>query len=373
MFAPKYQFDLSASQEGQPLNLTALKRAVSSHLPAEDSWLQIAKHSPALEELHLIDKQVEIPIGETPTLKLQVKTLLQHMPSLRRLRIEGSILAWHLIPQLPTLNNLRCLTIYSGWKIAFHRMCTDEVAIPVADVPWSTLPNLKYLDIRFICNHHSIQQIVPPGLLGLRIEFFGPKDHLSIPDLHWLQRACPDLRRLELDIGSFLPESKDGRQMPQETANRLHALSGFRNLHVLRLFPTYWDDGKLLPHPLESNHWPVTLFAKLQKSVPSLRELHICMSYGEYPFDVVPRMFEGHRPLKFRVLRVDETEYTLRYSFAYSETATEAIFRGDLDSPVSERSVPVQLHKFFDDLDHDWVISHCDYVGNHQRMDEEEE
>lgn len=370
--APKYQEDIAVSKDEQPLQLISFKRDLCLETPNKDSWLRIAKHQQGLEELQLVDKQTEIALGEFPTIKPQVRKILQRTSSIQRLRIEGSILAWHLIPDILNLNRLQHLTIYSAWRIAFHRTCTDDIVTPTTDLPWLSLPNLRYLDIRFICHHFSIQQMVPPGLLGLRIEFFDAKGFLTVSDIHWLQKWCPHLERLELDIGNFFSRTLGEAQIPEDTADRLDALVGFRHLRVLRFFPTYWDNGKLLRHPLKSKCWPVTLFARLQKQVTSLRQLHICMSYGEYPFDAVPRTFDENRPLKFRVLKANQSEYILRYSFAYSGFATDITFQGSINNFIGSKPVFVRLDDFFEDLDHDWVIPHADFVGSHQKVDEDE-
>lgn len=365
VFAPKYQRQTVWSKERPPLKLTALKRVVSNKLneSKKDNWLRIAKYSPILEELNLIGEQVEITDAEEPALKPQVVTLLQKLPSLQRLRLEGSAIAWHLIPELSVLHNLRHLTIYSGWKKAFHRTCVEEMPTPTADLPWLSLPNLKYLDIRFICRHFSIQQIVPPGLLGLRIEFFGPNDFLSISDLQWLAKTCPALDRLEVDIGKFFSSPSTNTGVDEETAERLDCLRNFRHLRILRFFPTYWRKGKMLPHPLQSKHWPVILFRQLQESLTSLRQLYICMSYGEYPFDIVPLMDDTYRPIKFRVVKVNEQEHSLLRTHACSGTAVEMIYKHESKSRVAEKQLATRHDEFFKDLDDGWILPHCDFVG----------
>lgn len=367
--APRYQQQLMLPKDARPLRLVTLRRVTEdqSPNPRPDNWLRMVSSSQELEEIHLIGEQVEIIADEEPVMDRQISKVFQHMYNIRRLRLQGSAIAWHLLPDLQNFTNLRHLTIYSGWRKSFHRTCNEKNEEPTRDLPWLTLPHLKHLDIRFICRHFSIEQIVPPGLLSLRIEFFSAADLLSTGDLRWLSQTCPDLDRLEFDIGSFQhntsPDSSATGDIPQETVDRLDCLTNnFRNLRVLRFSPTYWQDGHMLRHPLPDMNWPISLFRRLQRKLTSLRQLYVCISYGEYPFDIVPQM-EDNKPIKFRVYRTNDNELVLRSSIACSTVATETKWHNGIEDPSSLRNVSVQYDDFFDDLGSNWNLSSYDFVG----------
>lgn len=328
---------------------------------------------PLLEELHLSEAYLDSMEFPPPlaSFSSEICGLSQTLPLLRRLHIEGSILTECFLKILPTLNALEDLSIYSIFKRAFHKGCDDEDAgvEPASTMPWLELPKLRKLELKFVCKHFTMGQLIPKGLVALRIEFYGIEDRLMRNDLEWLARHCPGLERLELDadispksrfpVGASLEPSNN----LAEGASVLSQLQRFRKLRTLRLFASYWRNGKLLPHPFESEKsilTTVTAFLYLRSKCPDLNLFIITISSGEYPFDVVSRMSLTKRPAKFVLRNVGGRDDTLiRWGYAGHCELYEIIYKGQTAMP-SFTQVSCSREDFFDDLHEDWILPQCE-------------
>jgi len=330
---------------------------------AYDQLLSNLRGAKALEELHISEKVVDS--GLFPHLQShaqQCSLLVSSLPRLRRLRVEGSQLTKETLKMLSGMTTLEDLSIYSSYRAAFHPSCTEHspVSNNADEMPWVQLPKLRKLDLRFVCQHFTIQQLIPPGLRALRIEFYGGNEHFKPEDMDWLAQQCPQMERLELDIGDLndILSIENGLPMDTEVSRNFACLRGFRRLRVLRLLPSYWNEGNLRPHPLPRPSWPVPFFRHLQLSCLSLRTLIICISFGDYPFDVIQRMSVETRPIKFVVRSFGvHDELVARYGHADVAEMMQMTYRAG--HPVGCPSImSVPTTSYFDDLGEDWIIAH---------------
>lgn len=316
-----------------------------------------------LEELYISETVLDNgPWRHLQSHAQQCSLLVSTLPSLRRLRVGGSQLTKEILEIVPSITTLEDLSIYSSHRAAFHPACSDDSLVPsnTEEMRWMRLPNLRKLDIRFVCRHFTIQQLVPPGLRALRIEFYGANEHLKPEDLTWLAQECSQMERLELDIGEMnnIFSTEDGLPMDTEVSRNFACLQSFRRLRVLRLLPSYWNEGDLRPHPLPRPSWSVAFFRRLQLLCPCLRTLIICISFGEYPFDVIERMSIESRPIKFVVKSFGvHDELVARYGHADIAEMMQMTYRAG--RPIGCPSiVSVPKTSYFDDLGEDWIISH---------------
>lgn len=315
--------------------------------------------SPMLEELHVSERALDLEssLSQYSSNAPQICRLVTTLPLLRRVRIEGADLTAEFLKILPNLTMLHDLSIYSVYRRVFHQGCDelDGEMQPTDPMPWLQLPNLKKLDLKFVCKHFTMPQLIPKGLIALRIEFYGSlaDEHLTPEDLDWLALNCPDLERLELDIGSL--------ESPESYAEMLVKLGQFRKLRTLRLFPTYWRKGKLLPHPFKAEQSlgsSVDIFARLRRLCSNLQTLIISISFGEYPFDIVSRMWLVNRPSKFVLRNVGaKDDILVRWGYAAHDEMYETLFRGE-EVVSDSRAVISSEHGFFDDLNENWILEH---------------
>lgn len=333
--------------------------------------LQALENSPDLEELQVSEKELymqeEVPYESHAT---EICSLIASLPSIKRLSVEGAGLTTKTLAILSQLQKLEDLRIYSSYRAAFHPDCPDHgcPSIPTANMPWLHLPNLKRLDLRFVCKHFTIQQLVPKDLTALRIEYFGAKDRLSVSDLHWLATHCPDLEQLELDIGDLndiylpAPELNIRWGAPSTEASGLfRVLCSFQSLQTLRLFPSYWQDGTMSPAPFKSSFQLAFMFRAIQKHNSCFRTLLVCISYGEYPFDLIPRMEEHSRPWKYVINDVGDGNLLLKTGFAANAEIHEMLFTAK-NGMVTKGKKPVQPRTFIDDLT-GWILPHYDLTN----------
>ena len=284
--------------------------------------------------------------------------------SLRRLRIDGVTLCRDMIDVLPQLRELEHLSIYSRFRATFHKGCDSEdtPTEPTVSMSWLELPKLKTLDLRFLCGHFKVEQIVPKGLTGLRVEFYGAHEGFTARDLDWLSCHSPLLERLELDIGELddifedTEDLKDRSLACNETRELFRCLQHFGRLRTLRLCPTYWRDGKMQRIPMLNRDRVVHIFWRLRNSCPSLQMLIVCISWGEYPVDIVPRMGVSQRPMKLTVKDIGvEGQVALRCGYACVAEVEQQLYQ-DCESIGDSTIVPVPGREFFDDLENSWTF-----------------
>lgn len=359
--------------------LKAIQWSYPTNRLARDDHIGLLKHlksATMLQELHLSEKVLDLneDYARNPTCSPQLCDFMSTLPNLRRCRIEGNDLTKDFLAILPNLSLLEDLSIYSVYRRVFHAACDlkeAEGAAPesTVDMPWLKLPKLRSLDLRYICKHFNLSQLVPPGLKALRIEFFGRDERVGLQDLDWLIHNCAGLERLELDLGSlvdFDPQAKvlEASSKPSPSSHLLsllRKLCGFRRLRILRLFPTYWHQEKLLSNPFANDSGvasAVKVFSEIRSVGSNICTMIICISFGEYPFGIVPRMSLSTRPIKYLVRAVDDCKTTVvRWSYAASDECFEMPYEGDT-ALSSFRTISVSPKTFFDDLDHDWILPH---------------
>ena len=176
---------------------------------------------------------------------------------LRRLRIDGPHMQRQLHDVTSKLQCLEDLHIDASKSSTFHANCTynrpyvwSDVNYPFFDVDFACLPRLKTLELTGICNHVPIRNVAAASLRCLKLH--KPHDRSSVvssesqrspSDLNTLAKIAPRLERLELDIGyvEYLwhPTAIPGVDVDLEQYRFLSALSHFRSLRVLRIFPPY--------------------------------------------------------------------------------------------------------------------------------------
>lgn len=359
-------------------HLRALQWAFPTNKLARDSHVQLLEdlHSaPILEELHISERILDLNerFSRSGTCAPQICELISRLLCLRRCRIEGSILTGHFLNILPSLLLLQDLSIYSVYRRVFHPACDLEDAEreepdSTVDMPWLKLPNLRKFDLRYICKHFTMGQLIPDGLTALRIEFFGGEERINPGDLGWLVQHCPKLERLELDMGSLVDFNDNQAKLSESSSaastqlsDMFRKLRGFRHLRTLRLFPSYWFRQKLLSNPFADDDGvasSIKIFSQLRSECSSLRTLIICISFGEYPFDIVPRMSLSIRPVKY-VLRAigAHDDVLVRWGYGASDEIYEVAYQGDTALPGS-KTILVSAKSFFDDLSSDWLLPH---------------
>lgn len=255
--------------------LRALQWAYPTNASVRDSHIHLLnelRSSPLLEELHVSERILDLNehFARSVSCATQICGLVPTLPLLKRIRIEGNDLCKKFLVIIPRLVALQDLSIYSVYRRVFHKTCDlEDATIPepksTVDMPWLKLPNLRKLDLRFVCKHFNMEQIIPKGLTSLRIEFYGAEERMTPEDMDWLVQHCPNLEQLELDMGLMensnfqANRSEDSTNASSLFFNMVNASSHFlkmierlkdlRHLRTLRLFPSYWFNGKLLSHP----------------------------------------------------------------------------------------------------------------------------
>lgn len=358
--------------------LKALQWAHPTNRLTRDSHIKLLDDlhsSPLLEELHVSERILDLDehFARNISSATQICNLVSTLPHLKRIRIEGNDLAKEFSLILPSLVTLEDLSIYSVYRRVFHETCDLEDATNpnphlTVDMPWLKLPRLRKLDLRFVCKHFGIEQLIPPGLTALRAEFYGAEERMTPEDMDWLVQYCPHLEQLELDMG-LMEASNFQATVPETstaTSSRFRAmigkLKGFRRLKILRLFPSYWFNGKLLSHPFIGSTENVTsavrVFRLIRSICPSIHNLTISISFGEYPFDVVPRMSLDTRPMKFVLRSVGEQDDVLVHAgYGANTELLELVYRGET-ALLDVKVIPTLPKDFFDDLSDGWILPH---------------
>ena len=168
-----------------------------------------------------------------PTIQLRLSTILPHLKSLRALRLRAEQL----------------LTFHHNCPYAKNAIHSD-VNHPYFEVDFAFLPHLTSLSMEGICNHVPIQNLVSPSLRSLkfhrpylRVSVFAAESQRSPTDLLKAAKIAPNLQKLELDIGFienlWHPTAIPGVDVDPELYRFLAALTQFKHLRFLRLFPPY--------------------------------------------------------------------------------------------------------------------------------------
>ncbi|OAG43522.1 hypothetical protein AYO21_02108 [Fonsecaea monophora] len=268
-------------------------RSERPHLKEGSSWT----------ELRLM---VSLPLRFTP--RPSIHSLDPSMipwANLRRLAIE-----WTFYPSMndfiyscaPRLSHLQALRLDAFRKRHYHEACSyvsdgeDNSLGRLAEHPFAidftNMPELQELEINGICNHIPITDLVGPNLRRLRLHcenprfsVYGKESQRSHTDIITAANLAPNLEWLELDIGNienlWHPTAIPGVDVDVEQYMFLNALTKFRHLRFLRLFPpfapmTSQPADHRVPHVVPvTDDQAVRIFEQLRRECPSLQILSI--------------------------------------------------------------------------------------------------
>lgn len=278
--------------------------------------------------------------------------------SLRRLSIRGKWIFGSVFAlDLPNLESLRIQRIDSRrdqitleryrWETCswYLPSLSDDDTHARFRIDFSRLPCLKYLYIEGICNHIPIENVVTPGLRALKLH--SPSGRTSTDaqisqrtpaDLLRLAGLAPHIHSLQLDIGHISklwhPTAIAGVDVNNGIYNFLAALSNFKELRTLRLFPPYVSanvftaEGRMAQQPISDSD-AVAMFLRLRAQIPTLQNFSIAPSdfdfYGTGGDDLFRHLLQAHhnfRPMLWRMhawgdqtilnTRQSHTRYTQR-------------------------------------------------------------
>ena len=202
----------------------------------------------------------------------------------------------------PQLMNLEALRLHAGQKRLFHpkcryqapsiRMFEDPPEMRPFALDFTKMRHLRELEIDGICNHVSVVDLVGPNLRSLRLHSEDPlfsvyslESQLFPDDVLAAARLAPNLERLELDIGYidklWYPTAIVGVDVDVGQYSFLNALTKFRHLRFLRLFPPFVPKdsprhSRSITHTLPvTDDQAIRIFEHLRGKCPSLQLLSI--------------------------------------------------------------------------------------------------
>ncbi|EXJ64347.1 hypothetical protein A1O7_00683 [Cladophialophora yegresii CBS 114405] len=203
---------------------------------------------------------------------------------------------------LHQLFNLRALHLRAYRQRGYHPACPYE-APPgrifddppdshLLTIDYDKIPRLEELAIDGICNHIAVSQLVGGGLRSLRLHrednlfsVHSVESQRCHRDILLAAQLCPELEHLELDVG-YIENLWQSVAVPGVDVDVgqyafLNAISKFRRLKFLRLFPPFVARGS--PHDRRSlchrlpvaDYQAVRIFEHLRNECPSLQLLSI--------------------------------------------------------------------------------------------------
>jgi len=258
--------------------------------------LNLVRTFDKLQELHLrASSDSQLTSSEIPEMLLVMRDL-------RRLSLTGSGFCSETLKIVSKLDKLESLRLHAGSERIFHTQLRDH---DFEGLPYLRLPNLKSLEIRYISKYLSIEHVVPSSLRHLRLEYQNRSDRLGAFDLRWIAKTAPDLECLELNIGSlenlWHPTAIAGVDVDVEVYRILDALSSFKKLQRLRLFPSYRQStaGHLrFKQPIDDEQ-AVRIFNHLRRQCRNLQVLIISSSYLDYQSILDPYAQYVNDPIKW--------------------------------------------------------------------------
>ncbi|KAI1629145.1 hypothetical protein EDD37DRAFT_38558 [Exophiala viscosa] len=202
----------------------------------------------------------------------------------------------------PKLTNLEALRLRADHQRLYHPACRYEIPtmglfadtpiVPAFEVDFSHMKQLQDLEIDGMCNHIPIISLLGPNLRSLRLHredalwsVYSAESQRSHADILFASRVSPGLERLELDIGYienlWHPTAIPGVDVDVEQYAFLNAISKFRSLRYLRLFPPFvpkdsprWSRSVRHCVPV-SDDQAIRVFEYLRKECRSLQVLSI--------------------------------------------------------------------------------------------------
>lgn len=233
----------------------------------------------SLEELHLREpNNLSFTSGEL---------LPPQLRNLKRLSVLGVGLCSATLRTINQITSLESLRLNSTIDTVFHSHLRNH---SFEGLPYLRLPNLQSLEIRYISRYLSIEHIIPSTktLTHLRLEYHNRNERLTSYDLRWISRNTPNLHTLELNVGPLAnlwhPTAIAGVDLDVDVYSMLEALSSFKNLRILRMFPSYWHSSGGYLHfaqPVSDNQ-AVRIFHHLRLSCTKLSLLIIANSLLDY-------------------------------------------------------------------------------------------
>jgi len=315
-----------------------------------------AQHPPlkvftSLHELHLEEPSNDdlIPGGFANTLLC--------MSALRRLSLVGAGLCSAALSVVSQLRDLESLCLNSSMDRIFHAHLRNH---EFEGLPYLHLPRLQSLEIRYISRYLSIEHIVPKTIRHLRIEYHNRDERLTPFDLRWIARHVPELDSLEINTGALAnlwhPTAVAGVDVDMEVYGMLGALSYFKKLRTLRLFPSYWQTwtGRYLHfvQPVDDEQ-AVRIFKHIRLQCKQLRLLIISNSYLDYRRKYNVYSHGSHEPVKW-VVRPSGSRILLTTHQAEKNYHLEQVWEGDRRLTMSTvRHHWRRLH--FDNLEY-WTL-----------------
>jgi hypothetical protein len=210
----------------------------------------------------------------------------------------GDAMYW-MLHHLP---NLRALHLRAERQRKYHPACPYEAPpIRIFDDPpdshplrieYDKLPHLQELAIDGICNHIAIPHLVGESLRSLRLHredslfsVHSAESQRCHRDILLAAQLCPGLEHLELDVG-YIENLWQSVAIPGVDVDVgqyafLNAISKFRRLKFLRLFPPFVargsprDSRRLSHRPPVADYQAVRIFEHLRNECPSLQLLSI--------------------------------------------------------------------------------------------------
>lgn len=214
--------------------------------------------TPSWTELRLLVQQ---PSGTTNCALRDLDVSVVPWENLRRLSIVWKY-TMHLTQFIhdiaPLLTNLHALRIQADHQRAYDQTCRYDIPDggvyawnamgPTFQIDYSHMKQLRELEIDGICHHVLAHRLIGRSLRSLRLHredalwsVYPAESQLPHGDVLLATTISPDLERLELDIGwienLWHPTAIPGVDVDVEQYAFLNAISKFRRLRYLRLFP----------------------------------------------------------------------------------------------------------------------------------------
>lgn len=268
------------------------------HLLPSHFELGLVKIFDNLQELHLKTS------AESEATSTYIPEMLLKLQDLRRLSLTGSGFCSEALKVISKLDRLESLRLNAGLERIFHTNLRNH---DFEGLPYLHLPNLKSLEIRYISRYLSIEHVVPPTIRHLRLEYHNRSDRLGAFDLRWIAKTAPDLEFLELNIGSLAnlwhPTAIAGVDVDVEVYRMLEALSSFKKLRFLRLFPSFWRStaGYLTFRQPVDDEQAVRIFNHLRRQCQNMQVLTISSSYLDYQSRLEAYARDLNEPMKWIV------------------------------------------------------------------------
>jgi len=309
----------------------------------------------SLYELHLKEASEDDLVPDT-----FVDALLA-LGSLRRLSLVGAGLCSAALSVVSQLTDLESLCLNSPMERIFHAHLRNH---EFEGLPYLHLPRLQSLEIRYISKYLSIEHVVPKTIRHLRIEYHNRNDRLTSFDLRWIARHVPDLDSLEINTGALAnlwhPTAVAGVDVDMEVYGMLGALSSFKKLRTLRLFPSYWQSFAGYLHFVQpvADEQAVRLFKHIRLQCKQMRLLIISNSYLDYRTRNNIYSRDLSEPVKW-VVRPSGSRILLTTHQAERNYHLEQVWEGDRRLTMSTvRHYGRRLH--FDELEY-WTLPRYEF------------